>query len=46
MISIENQTNPWQIVETEFDPAGQRARETVFSIGNGYLGTRGTFEEG
>lgn len=28
------------------NPAQLRARETVFTIGNGYLGTRGTFEEG
>ncbi len=36
----------WQIVETAFDPDAQHHRETLFTIGNGYLGTRGTFEEG
>jgi beta-phosphoglucomutase len=36
----------WQIIEDHFDPASLHHRETVFTIGNGYLGTRGAFEEG
>ncbi|MCM1983453.1 beta-phosphoglucomutase [Lyngbya confervoides] len=36
----------WSLVELAFDPPQQRWRETLFTIGNGYLGTRGTFEEG
>ena len=36
----------WTLIEPEFDPAKLRARETVCTIGNGYLGTRGSFEEG
>ena len=36
----------WALIEPEFDPEKLRARETVFTIGNGYLGTRGSFEEG
>ncbi|WP_373538881.1 beta-phosphoglucomutase [Chamaesiphon sp.] len=36
----------WTLIEPEFDPAKLRAREAVFTIGNGYLGTRGSFEEG
>jgi len=36
----------WTAIEPKFDPAKLRARETVFTIGNGYLGTRGSFEEG
>jgi beta-phosphoglucomutase len=36
----------WALIEPAFDPAQLRARETVFTIGNGYLGTRGSFEEG
>ena len=36
----------WTLTEPEFDPAKLRARETVFTIGNGYLGMRGSFEEG
>jgi kojibiose phosphorylase len=39
-------TDPWHIVETEFRPDRLRPMETVFTIGNGYLGTRGAFEEG
>jgi beta-phosphoglucomutase len=36
----------WTLTEPEFDRTKLRARETVFTIGNGYLGTRGSFEEG
>ncbi len=36
----------WSLIETRFDPDKIHHRETVFTIGNGYLGTRGTFEEG
>ncbi|MDH6084433.1 beta-phosphoglucomutase [Umezakia ovalisporum] len=34
------------LIETELDPDQLHSKETVFTIGNGYLGTRGTFEEG
>jgi alpha,alpha-trehalose phosphorylase len=36
----------WEIVETAFDPARLAARESVFAVGNGYLGLRGAPEEG
>ncbi len=36
----------WQIIEEQFDERLLNQRETVFTIGNGYLGTRGSFEEG
>ncbi|TVP62152.1 MAG: beta-phosphoglucomutase [Nodularia sp. (in: Bacteria)] len=36
----------WILIETHFDPEQLHSRETVFTIGNGYLGTRGSFEEG
>ena len=36
----------WTLIETSFDPAQLHSRETVFTIGNGYIGTRGSFEEG
>jgi len=36
----------WTLTEPQFDPRQLRARETVFTIGNGYVGTRGSFEEG
>ncbi len=36
----------WTLIEPQFDPALLHVRETVFTIGNGYLGTRGSFEEG
>ncbi len=34
------------VTEEAFDPQVLHRQETVFTIGNGYLGTRGTFEEG
>jgi beta-phosphoglucomutase len=36
----------WKITESEFDPARLHHQETVFTLGNGYLGVRGAFEEG
>ena len=36
----------WTVIETEFNAAQQHHKETLFTIGNGYLGTRGSFEEG
>jgi len=36
----------WTIIETQFDPLRLHQQETVFTLGNGYLGTRGAFEEG
>jgi alpha,alpha-trehalose phosphorylase len=36
----------WQIVETELRLADAQLYETLFALGNGYLGLRGTFEEG
>ncbi|MDZ7961567.1 MAG: beta-phosphoglucomutase [Aulosira sp. DedQUE10] len=48
--SQHNQTlteaTDWNVIETVFDPAQLHHKETVFTLSNGYLGTRGTFEEG
>ncbi|HOJ01269.1 MAG TPA: beta-phosphoglucomutase [Anaerolineaceae bacterium] len=38
--------NNWIISEDSFAVSNLNSQETVFTIGNGYLGTRGTFEEG
>jgi len=35
----------WTISESSFNPERIRHNETVFTQGNGYLGTRGAFEE-
>jgi len=37
--------NDWQVIEDGFDPALANTYETLFTIGNGYLGTRGCLEE-
>ncbi len=36
---------PWTITETEFKRDTNYRNETTFALSNGYLGTRGTFEE-
>ena len=36
----------WILTETDFDPEQLNYKETVFTVGNGYLGTRGSFAEG
>jgi trehalose/maltose hydrolase-like predicted phosphorylase len=36
----------WTITEDSFNPDQQHHKETLFTIGNGYLSTRGAFEEG
>jgi kojibiose phosphorylase len=39
-------TSPWLLTEETFDPSRQHHKETIFTTGNGYLCTRGAFEEG
>ena len=36
----------WEIVEDKFNIDDNYANETLFALGNGYMGTRGNFEEG
>ncbi len=36
----------WRLRETQFSPAWMGNAETIFSLGNGFLGIRGIFEEG
>ncbi len=37
---------PWRFVETEYDAKDLGTTETLFAIGNGFLGMRGNHEEG
>lgn len=37
--------DPWQVVEEGFEPTYNRITESVMSLGNGYMGCRGNFEE-
>jgi trehalose/maltose hydrolase-like predicted phosphorylase len=46
MIGNESKQTSWLIVEREFLPENALLNETLFSLGNGYLGMRGNFEEG
>jgi len=39
-------TDPWNIIEEGFNPQYGRVAESVFSLGNEYMGVRGFFEEG
>jgi trehalose/maltose hydrolase-like predicted phosphorylase len=36
----------WTIFQDKFEPETLRHKDTIFTIGNGYLSTRGAFEEG
>jgi trehalose/maltose hydrolase-like predicted phosphorylase len=38
--------NPWQITEENFPLKSNHFSETIFTLGNGYIGIRGSFEEG
>ena len=40
-----NNESTWIIREDQFVPEQMQYYETIFSLGNGYLGTRGAFEE-
>lgn len=45
-IPITPEARSWHVVETNFSLEKQHHSETILTIGNGYLGTRGTFAEG
>jgi alpha,alpha-trehalose phosphorylase len=40
------EVDPWRLVEIEFDPEGASVDETLFAIGNGYIGMRANPSEG
>lgn len=44
--SSESSGSPWELVESGFDPERANTWETLFTVGNGRLGTRGSLEEG
>lgn len=37
---------PWSVTERGFDPERSEPHESVFALGNGYIGVRGTLDEG
>jgi len=38
--------DPWRLVETGFSERYYARAETIFAVANGFIGVRGTFEEG
>jgi alpha,alpha-trehalose phosphorylase len=38
--------DPWRIRQTRFEPAENQRDESLFALANGYVGIRGTLEEG
>lgn len=49
MVKVSNKylkINPWKIVEERFKPEYGRVSESIFSLGNEYMGVRGYFDEG
>ncbi|MCD4684739.1 MAG: glycoside hydrolase family 65 protein [Anaerolineae bacterium] len=45
-IPITPEVRSWHVVEANFFLEKQHHSETILTVGNGYLGTRGTFAEG
>ena len=45
-ISDDYPADPWRLVERTYNPAYVPQTETLFALSNGYLGIRGSFEEG
>ena len=43
---LDGEDSRWLIVEDDFTAALANTYETLFTTGNGYLGTRGSLEEG
>ncbi|MDF2539150.1 MAG: Kojibiose phosphorylase [Herbinix sp.] len=39
-------TDPWSIIENGYNPAYSLVSESIFSLGNEFMGVRGYFEEG
>lgn len=42
----QDSDGPWQIIEESWQPLRSNYFETIFTVGNGRLGTRGSLEEG
>jgi trehalose/maltose hydrolase-like predicted phosphorylase len=42
---IPSKYNPWSLVYYTYDPEREKSRDTLLTIGNGYLGSRGAPEE-
>lgn len=40
------EVDPWAIIETGFNASKGRVSESIFSLGNEYMGVRGYFDEG
>jgi maltose phosphorylase len=40
------EVDPWMVIESSFHPGQSRVSESIFSLGNEYMGVRGYFEEG
>ncbi|MBT6998441.1 MAG: glycoside hydrolase family 65 protein [Prolixibacteraceae bacterium] len=44
-ITIKKEFNPWSLEYNDYDLKKEKSRETLLTIGNGYMGTRGAMEE-
>ncbi len=42
---IKNNYNPWSLEYSDYDQKKEKSRETLLTVGNGYLGTRGVLPE-
>jgi trehalose/maltose hydrolase-like predicted phosphorylase len=44
-LDLDTGPSTWHVVEDRFVPSLAAGRESIFTVGNGYLSTRGSFEE-
>jgi len=44
--SAEYDPDEWHVIEKTYNPAAHMKNETIFAVGNGYIGMRASFEEG
>ena len=45
MQKVHYKIDPWKIIEKDFDSSKVKASESIFSLGNGFMGQRANFEE-
>lgn len=45
MTQITEEYNPWKLEYHDYNPDKEKSRESLLTVGNGYLGTRGAMEE-
>ena len=45
MQKVHYKIDPWKIIEKDFDSSKVKASESIFSLGNGFMGQRANLDE-